>query len=75
MNKADKELMAEYGITCKVKTIYSYKQHSYEQLNDAVRYAEIDANRCQKDASHLLGKSDIVSSKVSSKASSKLRGD
>lgn len=49
MNKTDSELMAEYGITCKTKTRYSYKQHNYEHLKDALSYAKIDNNRHQKD--------------------------
>lgn len=53
MNKTDSELMAEYGITCKTKTLYSYKQHTYEHLKDALSYAEIDNNRHQKDDSYL----------------------
>lgn len=62
MRKTENELMTEYGITCKAKTIYSYKKHNYERLNDALRYAEIDTNRCRKDASRLPGESVIVSS-------------
>lgn len=49
MNKTDSELMAEYGITSKTKTLYSYKQHTYEHLKDALSYAKIDMNRHQKD--------------------------
>jgi hypothetical protein len=62
MSKTENELMTEYGITCKAKTIYSYKQHDYERLSDALRYAEIDVNRCRKDASRLPGDGVIVSS-------------
>ena len=64
MSKTDKELMTEYRITHETKTVYSYKQHNFEQLNDAIRYAEIDINRSRKASSYLLKESDIVSSKI-----------
>ncbi len=49
MNKTDSELMAEYGITSKTKTLYSYKQHTYEHLKDAFNYAKTNDNPHQKD--------------------------
>lgn len=49
MNKTDSELMTEYGVTSQTKTLYSYKQHTYEHLKDALSYAKIDNNRHQKD--------------------------
>ena len=51
MNNTDNELMAEYGITSKTKTLYSYKQYTYEHLKDALNYAKIDSNRHKKDSS------------------------
>lgn len=45
MNNDDKALMEKYGITCETKMIYAYKQHRYDNLQDALRYAEIDAKR------------------------------
>ncbi len=50
MNKTDNELMVKYGITSKTKTIYSYKQHNYGRLKDAISYAKIDINRHQQIA-------------------------
>jgi hypothetical protein len=51
MDKTDSELMAEYGVTSKTKTLYSYKQHTYDHLKDALNYAKIDNNRHKKDGS------------------------
>ncbi|MCW9015048.1 MAG: hypothetical protein OQL06_14860 [Gammaproteobacteria bacterium] len=62
MNKTEKERMTEYGITCKEKTVYSYKQHNYENLSDALKYAEIDLSRCREASPHFPEESDIVSS-------------
>ena len=45
MNKDDEALMAEHGITCKSKMIYSYKSFKYDSLKDAVRYAELNKKR------------------------------
>jgi outer membrane receptor for Fe3+-dicitrate len=49
MIKTDSELMAEYGITGKMKKMYSYKQHNYEHLKDALSCAKIDDSHRQKD--------------------------
>jgi len=49
MNKNDQELMKEYGITCVNKAVYSYKQHHYDRLSDAVNYAQID---CKENLKH-----------------------
>lgn len=48
MSKSVNELMAEYGITCKTKTIFSYKHHTYDKFSDALQYAKTDMNRYQK---------------------------
>ena len=45
MNEQDKKLMAEYGITSTVKTVYQYKGYRYERLSDALSYARIDTRR------------------------------
>lgn len=45
MNNDDAALMEKYGITSQTKTIYAYKQHRYDNLKDALRYAEIDTER------------------------------
>jgi hypothetical protein len=50
MREDDKALMARYGITCAPKMMYFYKQYRYENLTDALRYAEIEAKRTQKNA-------------------------
>ena len=44
----DNKMMARYGITSTSKVIYSYKQHRYEKIEDALRYAEIDSIRTQE---------------------------
>ena len=45
MSEQDKTLMAEYGITSTVKTVYSYKGYRYESLSDAISYARTDTRR------------------------------
>lgn len=42
MNVEEKTLMARYGITCTPKMMYFYKQYRYENLVDALNYAESD---------------------------------
>ena len=37
--------MGQYGITCVQKTVYLYKDFRYDNLKDALRYAEIDIKR------------------------------
>lgn len=49
MNEENKRLMAKYGITCEPKMIYSYKQHRYENVEQAINFARIDAKRDQED--------------------------
>ncbi len=41
--------MERYGVKCTQKTVYLYKQFRYENLNDALRYGEIDTQRDRKD--------------------------
>jgi hypothetical protein len=50
MNKKDKQMMEAHGITCAPKNVYFYKDFKYDRLDDAVRYAEIDARRARKAA-------------------------
>ena len=45
MTKDEKQAMDVHGITCKPKDVYYYKEFRYERLADAVRYAEINADR------------------------------
>ena len=45
MTNKDKKVMDTHGITRQSKTIYQYKDFKYERLADAIRYAEIDAER------------------------------
>jgi len=48
MNENDKQAMDEHGITCESRKVYFYKEYKYDRLDDAVRYAEIDALRGRK---------------------------
>lgn len=48
MNKKDKQTMEAHGITCAPKKVYFYKDFKYDRLDDAVRYAEIDARRVRE---------------------------
>jgi len=45
MTKDDKQMMDAHGITYESKSVYHYEGFRYERLADAVRYAEIDADR------------------------------
>ncbi len=47
MSEQDKTLMAEYGITSSVKTVYFYKEYRYDRLADAASYAKSDSKRSQ----------------------------
>ena len=47
MTEDDKHTMDAHGITCKSKNVYHYKDFKYDRLADAVRYAEIDGERCR----------------------------
>ena len=40
--------MEAHGITCATRKVYFYKEFKYDRLEDAVRYAEIDAGRVRK---------------------------
>jgi len=48
MSEDDKAIMAQYGITAEVSTIYSYKEHRYEKLSDAVNFARLDSRPDEK---------------------------
>jgi hypothetical protein len=45
MNARDRQTMDAHGITCATRKVYFYKEYKYDRLDDAVRYAEIDAKR------------------------------
>lgn len=45
MTKQEQQTMDAHGITEESKTIYHYKGFKYDRLDDAVRYALLDANR------------------------------
>jgi hypothetical protein len=45
MNDADKRAMEAHGITCAPRMLYYYKEFRYERLDDALRYAKLDAER------------------------------
>ncbi len=47
MTEKDKQAMAAHGITCANRNVYFYKDFKYDRLDDAVRYAEIDARRAR----------------------------
>lgn len=48
MSRKDEQAMEAHGITCATRKEYFYKGFKYDRLDDAVRYAEIDARRIQK---------------------------
>jgi hypothetical protein len=48
MNKADRVAMEAHDISRVPKDVYYYKSFRYERLDDAVRYARIDAERDRK---------------------------
>jgi len=56
LNDENKMLMEKYGITCEPKMIYSYKQHRYENVEQAINFARIDAARDQEDSPHTTTK-------------------
>ena len=41
MTEEQVELMERYGITFEQRTVFRYKDHKYERLEDALRYAKI----------------------------------
>ena len=51
MTKDEQKLMSLYGITQTSKTIYSYKHYKYDNLKDALVFAEIDKKRSAGDSS------------------------
>ena len=48
MNDKDKQTMELHGVTFAPRNVYFYKEYKYDRLEDAVRYAEIDARRASK---------------------------
>jgi hypothetical protein len=48
MNDKDKQTMELHGVTFAPRNVYFYKEYKYDRLEDAVRYAEIDARRVRK---------------------------
>ena len=38
-SEKEQKLMAEYGITREIKSVYLYREHKYDRLSDAIRYA------------------------------------
>jgi hypothetical protein len=50
MNEEKTELMTRYGITSRMKEIYFYKQYRYDNFEDALRFAERDAERIDGNA-------------------------
>jgi hypothetical protein len=60
MSKEDKTLMDRYGITCTPKIMYFYKQYWYENLADAVRYAESDHAATPDRAGRTFGQELVI---------------
>jgi len=50
VSEEEKKLMTRYGITSTTKVIYAYKKHRYENITDALCYAERDSRRTQEIA-------------------------
>ena len=48
MNEDNKIMMERYGITSAPKMMYFYKQYRYEDVNDAIRFAERDFKPAQE---------------------------
>lgn len=48
MSENDIALMAQYGITSEPKLIYSYKEHRYDKLQDAINFAILDTKPDEK---------------------------
>lgn len=48
MDEKDVRAMEAHGITCVTRQTYLYKDFKYDRLDDAIRYAEIDAERARK---------------------------
>ncbi|NKC01947.1 MAG: hypothetical protein GKR90_26075 [Pseudomonadales bacterium] len=41
MTDEETRLMDEHGITCETKTVYHFRTHKYDRLQDALNYAKI----------------------------------
>ena len=50
ISEEDKASMDRLGITCSAKQTYSYKNHRYDNLAEAVRYAEREKASMQKQS-------------------------
>ena len=50
MTEEEKELMNRYGITVEQKSVYTYKDHKYERLRDALNYARAEAAAAHKSS-------------------------
>lgn len=40
MTDEEKQLMDQYGVTCETKTIFHYRGHRYDRLDDALNFAK-----------------------------------
>jgi hypothetical protein len=49
VTEEDRTLMGRYGITSASKMMYFYKEYRYENLSDALHYAESEAKRTQNN--------------------------
>ena len=50
VSEEEKKSMEHYGITSTTKVTYSYKQHRYENISDALRFAELESVRAEESA-------------------------
>lgn len=55
MNEDNKMMMERYGITSETKMMYFYKEFRYEDINDAIRFAERDFTPAQEIANNTIG--------------------
>ncbi len=50
-SEEEQKSMAEYGITHEKKSVYFYRGHKYDKLDDAIRYARHSLAHTKSSAS------------------------
>lgn len=45
ISKEDRELMIRYNVDAETKVVFYYEGYKYDNLRDAIRYAELSAER------------------------------
>ena len=50
MDEEEKVLMDKFGVTCETKIVYRYKQHQYNNLKDALNFAQLDTQADNDDS-------------------------